>query len=60
MLPYRKTRGMKAFRRLKVHIGVPRGLESSEKVSLSEAHLSRLNNRYITVGEIAKNIGWKV
>jgi large subunit ribosomal protein L13 len=60
MLPYRKTRGMAAFRRLKVHIGVPRGLESSEKVSLSEAHLSRLNNRYITVGEIAKNIGWKV
>jgi large subunit ribosomal protein L13 len=60
MLPYRKTRGSDAFRRLKVHIGVPRELESSEKVSLSEAHLSRLNHRYITVGEIAESIGWKV
>lgn len=60
MLPRRKTRGREAFRRLRVHIGVPEEFESAVKESLPDAHLSRLGNRYITVGEIAKNIGWKV
>jgi len=60
MLPHRKTRGREAYRRLKVHIGVPEEFKSVEKESLPDAHLSRLGNRYITVGEIAKNIGWKV
>jgi large subunit ribosomal protein L13 len=60
MLPRRKTRGRDAFGRLKVHIGVPRELKESERESIPDAHLERLRGRYITVGEIAKNIGWKV
>lgn len=60
MLPYRKTRGKEAYRRLKVHIGVPDDLKDTPKESLPDAHLERLRGRYITVGEIAKNIGWKV
>jgi large subunit ribosomal protein L13 len=60
MLPRRKPRGRDAFGRLKVHIGVPRELRGSETESIPDAHLERLRGRYITVGEIAKNIGWKV
>jgi large subunit ribosomal protein L13 len=60
MLPYRKTRGREAYRRLKVHIGVPDELKDTPKESLPDAHPERLRGRYITVGEIAKNIGWKV
>ncbi|HUS79213.1 MAG TPA: 50S ribosomal protein L13 [Patescibacteria group bacterium] len=60
MLPHRKTRGIEAFARLKVHISVPEALESAEAESLPEAHVERLRGRYMTVGEIAKNIGWKV
>jgi large subunit ribosomal protein L13 len=45
---------------LKVHIGVPRELHGAERESLPEASVERLKERYITVGEIAKNIGWKV
>jgi large subunit ribosomal protein L13 len=60
MLPYRKTTGREAFRKLKVHIGVPRDLESSTRESLPDASVERLQGRYITVGEMAKNIGWKV
>lgn len=60
MLPRRKARGRDAFGRLKVHIGVPRELRESERESIPDAHLERLRGRYITVGEIAKNIGWKV
>jgi large subunit ribosomal protein L13 len=58
MLPRRKPRGRDAFGRLKVYIGVPR-LRDSEMESIADAHLKRLRGRYITMGEIAKNIGWK-
>jgi len=59
MLPRRKPRGRDAFGRLKVYIGVPRQLRDSEMESIADAHLKRLRGRYITMGEIAKNIGWK-
>ncbi|MBC8225052.1 50S ribosomal protein L13 [Candidatus Bathyarchaeota archaeon] len=59
MLPRRKPRGQEAFGRLKVHIGVPRELHGVETESLPDATVERLKERYITVGEIAKNIGWK-
>jgi len=60
MLPHRKPRGRDAYRRLKVYIGVPRKLGRVEAESIEVAHVDRLRGRYITVGEIAKNIGWKV
>lgn len=59
MLPYRKARGRDAYKRLKVHIGVPEYLETAPKESIEDAHKNRLRGRYITVGEIAGNIGWK-
>lgn len=60
MLPHRKPRGRDAYRRLRVHIGIPRELEGVDAESIRDAHSNRLRGRYITVGEIAKNIGWKV
>jgi large subunit ribosomal protein L13 len=60
MLPHRKPRGRDAYSRLRVHIGVPRKLGGVEAESIEVAHVDRLRGRYITVGEIAKNIGWKV
>jgi len=59
MLPYRKPTGRDAYKRLTVHIGVPEELAGVEKQSLTEAHVSKLNHRYITVGEVAEQIGWK-
>jgi len=59
MLPYRKTRGREAFKRLRVHIGVPEDLAAVEREGIPAAHLDRLGGRYVTVGEIAVNIGWK-
>jgi large subunit ribosomal protein L13 len=60
MLPHRKATGREAFRKLRVDIGVPRDLEAAARERLPEASVERLRGRYITVGEIAKNIGWKV
>jgi large subunit ribosomal protein L13 len=59
MLPYRKQVGREAFRRLKVHIGVPEELSAVESQSIPEVHSGTLGRRYVTVGEIAENIGWK-
>lgn len=60
MLPYKKTRGREAFSRLKVHIGIPEELESYPLESIPNVSVDRLKGNYITVGEIAKNIGWKI
>jgi large subunit ribosomal protein L13 len=59
MLPYRKPMGQKAFKRLRVHIGVPEELAAAEKQSIPEVHSDTLSRRFVTIGEIAEAIGWK-
>jgi large subunit ribosomal protein L13 len=59
MLPHRKAHGREAFRRLKVYIGVPEEYEAAEKETFEKIQASRLSKRYLTIGEIAENIGWK-
>ncbi len=59
MLPHRKSHGRDAYRRLRVHIGVPRELEAADKESIPEIHSGKLSRRFVTVGEIAEAIGWK-
>ena len=59
MLPHRKSHGRDAYRRLRVHIGVPRELEAAEKESIPEINSGNLSRRFVSVGEIAESIGWK-
>ena len=59
MLPHRKAHGREAFRRLKVHIGVPEEFEAAEKETIEKIQAHILGKRYVTIGEIAENIGWK-
>jgi len=59
MLPHRKAHGREAFRRLKVHIGVPEEFEATEKETIEKIQAHNLGKRYVTIGEIAENIGWK-
>ena len=59
MLPHRKAHGREAFRRLKVYIGVPEEFEAAEKETFDKIHSSNLSKRFVTIGEIAENIGWK-
>jgi large subunit ribosomal protein L13 len=58
MLPYRIPKGIAAYKRLHVHIGVPDEFEKVEKQILPECHSSKLNRRFVTVGELAESIGW--
>ena len=59
MLPYRKHKGREAFKRLKVHVGVPRELQDAQTETIPNASVERLGRRFLTIGEIAKNIGWR-
>lgn len=58
MLPFDKPRGRKAFRRLRVHIGVPKELSGKELISIPDASLERLGTRrFIRIGELSKHLG---
>jgi large subunit ribosomal protein L13 len=59
MLPHRKAHGRDAFKRLKVYIGIPEEFEGADLEKMEKYHSSKLNRRFITIGEIAENIGWK-
>lgn len=58
MLPRRKPKGVEAYRRLKVYLGVPKEYEGVEFEVVSEAKVDKLRCPYVTLGELAKGIGW--
>ena len=58
MLPFDKPRGREAYRRLRVHVGLPEELKKTELKTLPEASLARLGKRrFIRVGELSKYLG---
>jgi large subunit ribosomal protein L13 len=59
MIPKTKTSGIEAFKRLRVYIGTPHGLSKSKRESFEDTKITRSPSRYISVGEVAKQIGWK-
>ncbi|MDH5815618.1 MAG: 50S ribosomal protein L13 [Candidatus Nezhaarchaeota archaeon] len=59
MLPYKQWKGRVAYKNLRVYIGVPEEYANQPKVKFPEADVSRLAGKYITVGELAMEVGWK-
>lgn len=59
MLPWPKPRGKQAFKRIKVFIGVPRKYEEKEKIVLESSRYDSLRRRYITVGDLSEELGWR-
>lgn len=58
MLPFDKPKGRRAYRRLRVHIGVPEELAGKEIKGLPEASIERLGTRrFIRIGELSKHLG---
>ena len=57
MLPRRKPKGQQAYKRLKVFLNVPQELKDKEAQTIPEATVEKLRCPYITVGELAKEIG---
>mgnify|MGYP001148760568 CR=1 FL=1 len=58
MLPRRKPKGQEAYKRLQVFIGFPEELKGKETLTIPEAQAEKLRCPYMTLGELAKEIGW--
>jgi large subunit ribosomal protein L13 len=59
MVPKRKPSGMQAFKRLRVYIGVPDELKNSTMQTFDDAKITKQQSFYISMGDVAKQIGWK-
>ena len=57
MLPWKKAKGKAAFHRVKVFIGVPDEFASKTAVKVPGADASKLQSPYMTLGDLAKEIG---
>jgi len=58
MLPRKKPKGQQAYKRLKVFLQLPEELKGKEMQTIPEASVENLKCPYITVGELAEEIGW--
>lgn len=59
MIDYKQSRGGAAFKRLRVHIGVPEGINSSKAEVPAEAKTRSKIHGFMTVGELSKRLGAK-
>ncbi|MBS7643339.1 50S ribosomal protein L13 [Candidatus Bathyarchaeota archaeon] len=59
MLPWDKPKGKTAYRRLRVYIGFPEELKKGRVETIQDASATKLRCPFITVGELAKELGWK-
>jgi large subunit ribosomal protein L13 len=57
MLPRQKPKGQQAYKRLRVYLGAPLEFEDKKVETIIEASADKLKSPYITVGELAKEIG---
>jgi len=58
MIPKTKASGIKAFRRLRVYIGVPEELKNKKAEVIQNAKITKPPSKYTSIGEVAKEIGW--
>ncbi len=59
MVPKQKTHGVEAFQRLRVYIGVPEEMKKAKMQSFDDSKIRRPEANYISMGDVAKQIGWK-
>jgi len=60
MLPWKKTRGREAYKRLRVFIGLPPKYSNTNLIRFEELSAEkRLRHKWIYVGELLKYLGWK-
>jgi len=59
MVPYKQPKGKNAYKRLKVYMGIPIELKDQQMITFEEASSANLKGPHMTLGELAKEIGWK-
>ena len=58
MLPKDRKGGRDAYKRLRAYVGVPERFKGQETVDLSEAKYRTSPHGYVTLGEVARLLGW--
>jgi large subunit ribosomal protein L13 len=59
MVPKRKSDGISAFKRLRVYMGVPERMKNAKMESFDDSKITKPESYYISLAEVAKQIGWK-
>ncbi|MCK4896359.1 MAG: 50S ribosomal protein L13 [Candidatus Heimdallarchaeota archaeon] len=59
MLPWKKSKGRKAYHRLLTYIGIPEEFSSLEIIKPKHADANKLDCKKITVGNLCKEFGWQ-
>jgi large subunit ribosomal protein L13 len=59
MLPKRKPNGKVALKKLRVYNGIPEKLKKTKFEIYDDCKITKSSSYYITMGEVAKEIGWK-
>jgi large subunit ribosomal protein L13 len=57
MLPWKKTGGKEAFRRVKVYVGTPSEYQDKPSAKITGADASKLKVPYISVAQLSQEIG---
>jgi large subunit ribosomal protein L13 len=58
MVPHKRERGLKAYKRVRCHIGVPEALKNEKTTDIKGANVSKMSNlKYVRLGEICKLLG---
>ncbi len=61
MLPWDKTRGQNAWRRIMCYTGTPAPFKNQKAEAVPRAHVTKLTNlNYITIGQLCKHLGAKL
>lgn len=59
MVPKRKPSGIGAFKHLRVYTGVPEDMKGTKMESFEDSKITKPESYYISIAEVAKQIGWK-
>jgi len=59
MLPWHIHKGRNAYKRIKVYIGVPKGIKKGEAVKIEESVAKLTVPKYVRLGELGKHLGAK-
>lgn len=58
MIPYKKPKGRKALKKLRIYVGTPEDLENHEVTKLKDAELNKEKSlKYITIKKLSKYLG---
>ncbi|MEM3292288.1 MAG: 50S ribosomal protein L13 [Saccharolobus sp.] len=57
MLP-KSNKGRRMLKNVKVYIGIPKEVEGKQFIRFSDADVSRLKGKYVTVEIVARELGW--